>query len=86
MDKFLSFYDMFVINEEGFVSNNQFNGLFSINVTNGNISWYGPFPKEKNNRTGLHKKIINYNESLFLFQNVVHIFIYIRMVNLIINM
>lgn len=77
MDKYLSFYDMYVINDEGFVSNNQFNGLFSINVNNGNIRWYGSFPKEKNNRTGLHKKIIYYNGSLvFIPECGSHIHIY----------
>lgn len=77
MDKYLSFYDMCVINGEGFISNNQFNGLFSINVNNGKICWLDSFPNEKNNQNGLHKKIIYYKDSLFFIPECgSHIHIY----------
>lgn len=66
MDCFLSFYDVCVVGDEGFVSNNQFNGLFSINKITGAIQWLGFFPGENKDKYGMHKKIIFYNGS-FVF-------------------
>lgn len=63
----LCFCDIIEYKGYGWFSNNSYNGLFKINLENGDISWEAKFQSEEDTAIMLHRKILRYEDFLFFF-------------------
>lgn len=63
--KYLSFYDAYIENNEMWVSNLAFNGLFKVNLDTYEVNYVGSFKGEDVWQENLHRRVIRYKDVLF---------------------
>lgn len=64
---YLCFCDMIEYRGYGWFSNNTYNGLYKMDLENGDITWVAKFESEEDRAILLHRKILRYEDYLFFF-------------------
>lgn len=76
MNRLIRFYEGYIVNNELWFSNLNYNALLKMNINTGKIQFIDKFPKFPEETRNLHIRIIKYNEFLYFIpfkSNLIHI-------------